>query len=572
MSEQRVLVELDVPVPMRDGVTLRANVYRPPEGRWPVLLTRLPYGKDLPLGSASLDPIQAVRRGYVVIVQDTRGRFASEGEWRPFELEADDGFDTVEWAARRPYADGQVGMFGVSYFGFTQWAAAIKQPPALKAIAPRITWSDALNGFAFRGGAMELGTPANWGLQMGFDQFAKQHRGNLPAIGAAFVGLTREMDALASDGYASLPLNEFGPLRRHPVLARFFEQVERPLAPEMLDPVTIKGKHDRVQVPSLNVGGWYDIFLADTITNFQAMRALGRPAKLLIGPWTHLDARMPVGELNFGFASQAGFINLQYDMDRLQLRWFDHWLKSVDTGMLAEPPIKIFVMGTNVWRDEQEWPLARAVPTPYYLHAGGALRVDPPSASVAPDRFVYDPADPVPTHGGALLMAPEYLTGPRDQRAIEARPDVLTYTTDVLERDMEVTGPVTVSLWACSSAPDTDFVARLVDVYPDGRAYNLTDGILRARYRRGFSNEVFLEPGVPERFDIDLWATSNVFRAGHRVRLQVTSSNFPRWDRNPNTGHRFGTDSLADLRTAEQTILHDADHPSHVLLPVVPTN
>jgi len=572
MSEQRVLVELDVPVPMRDGVTLRANVYRPPEGRWPVLLTRLPYGKDLPLGSASLDPIQAVRRGYVVIVQDTRGRFASEGEWRPFELEADDGFDTVEWAARLPYADGQVGMFGVSYFGFTQWAAAIKQPPALKAIAPRITWSDALNGFAFRGGAMELGTPANWGLQMGFDQFAKQHRGNLPAIGAAFVGLTREMDALASDGYASLPLNEFGPLRRHPVLARFFEQVERPLDPEMLDPVTIKGKHDRVQVPSLNVGGWYDIFLADTITNFQAMRALGRPAKLLIGPWTHLDARMPVGELNFGFASQAGFINLQYDMDRLQLRWFDHWLKSVDTGMLAEPPIKIFVMGTNVWRDEQEWPLARAVPTPYYLHAGGALRVDPPSASVAPDRFVYDPADPVPTHGGALLMAPEYLTGPRDQRAIEARPDVLTYTTDVLERDMEVTGPVTVSLWACSSAPDTDFVARLVDVYPDGRAYNLTDGILRARYRRGFSNEVFLEPGVPERFDIDLWATSNVFRAGHRVRLQVTSSNFPRWDRNPNTGHRFGTDSLADLRTAEQTILHDADHPSHVLLPVVPTN
>ncbi|MBV9895172.1 MAG: CocE/NonD family hydrolase [Chloroflexi bacterium] len=572
MSEQRVLVELDVPVPMRDGVTLRANVYRPPEGRWPVLLTRLPYGKDLPLGSASLDPIQAVRRGYVVIVQDTRGRFASEGEWRPFELEADDGFDTVEWAARRPYADGQVGMFGVSYFGFTQWAAAIKQPPALKAIAPRITWSDALNGFAFRGGAMELGTPANWGLQMGFDQFAKQHRGNLPAIGAAFVGLTREMDALASDGYASLPLNEFGPLRRHPVLARFFEQVERPLDLEMLDPVTIKGKHDRVQVPSLNVGGWYDIFLADTITNFQAMRALGRPAKLLIGPWTHLDARMPVGELNFGFASQAGFINLQYDMDRLQLRWFDHWLKSVDTGMLAEPPIKIFVMGTNVWRDEQEWPLARAVPTPYYLHAGGALRVDPPSASVAPDRFVYDPADPVPTHGGALLMAPEYLTGPRDQRAIEARPDVLTYTTDVLERDMEVTGPVTVSLWACSSAPDTDFVARLVDVYPDGRAYNLTDGILRARYRRGFSNEVFLEPGVPERFDIDLWATSNVFRAGHRVRLQVTSSNFPRWDRNPNTGHRFGTDSLADLRTAEQTILHDADHPSHVLLPVVPTN
>ncbi len=572
MTEQRVLVELDVPVPMRDGVTLRANVYRPPDGRWPVLLTRLPYGKDLPLGGAGLDAVQAAKRGYVVIVQDTRGRFASEGEWRPFEPEADDGFDTVEWAAGLPYADGQVGMFGVSYFGFTQWAAATRQPPALKAIAPRITWSDPLNGFAFRGGALELGTPAHWGLQMGFDQFAKEHRGNLPAIGAAFVGLTRELDALASQGYTSLPLSQFGPLRRHPVLSRFFEQVARPLDREFLDPVTITGKHDRVQAPSLNVGGWYDIFLADTITNFREMSKLGRPTKLLIGPWTHLDSRMPVGELNFGYASQSGFINLQSDMDRLQLRWFDHWLKGIDTGMLAEPPIKIFVMGANVWRDEQEWPLARAVPTPYYLHADAALRPDVPPASSAPDRFVYDPSDPVPTHGGALLMSPEFATGPRDQRAIEARADVLTYTSDVLERDLEVTGPITVSLWACSSAPDTDFVARLVDVYPDGRAYNLTDGILRARYRRGYSSEALLQPGVPERFDIDLWATSNVFRAGHRVRLQVTSSNFPRWDRNPNTGHPFGSDGPDDLCTAEQTILHDAEHPSHVLLPVVPAN
>jgi putative CocE/NonD family hydrolase len=570
VSEQRVLVELDVPVPMRDGVTLRANVFRPPEGRWPVLLTRLPYGKDLPLGYATLDPMQAVRRGYVVIVQDTRGRFASEGEWRPFELEADDGVDTIAWAAGLPYSDGQVGMFGVSYFGFTQWAAAVKQPPALKAIAPRITWADPLNGFAFRGGAMELGTLPNWGLQMGFDQLAKQHRGDPPAIGAAFVGLTRELDQLAVHGYSSLPLTEFGPLQRQPVLTRFFEQVARPMDREFLEPVTIAGKHERVQVPSLNVGGWYDIFLSDTIAHFQAMRAAGRPTKLLIGPWTHLDARMPVGELNFGFASQAGFINLQYDMDRLQLRWFDHWLKAIDTGMLAEPHIKIFVMGANVWRDEQEWPLARAVPTPYFLHAGGALGPQAPSGSSAPDRFVYDPSDPVPTHGGALLMSPEYLAGPRDQRSIEARDDVLTFTSEPLDQDLEVTGPIRVSLWACSSALDTDFVARLVDVYPDGRAYNLTDGILRARYRNGFSGEVFLEPGVPQRFDIDLWATSNVFRAGHRVRLQITSSNFPRWDRNPNTGHAFGTDGVADLRRAEQTILHDADHPSHVVLPLVP--
>ena len=569
MSEQRVLVDLDVPVFMRDGVTLRANVYRPPEGRWPVLLTRLPYGKDLPLGSATLDPVQAARRGYVVVVQDTRGRFASEGEWCPFENEADDGVDTVAWAADLPYADGQVGMFGASYFGFTQWAAAVKQPPALKAMAPRLTWADPLNGFGFRGGALELGTQAHWGLQMGFDTLSRQLRDNLPALGAAFWGLARELDQLGDGGYASLPLNEFAPFRRQPVLPRFFEQVQHPMDRELLDPVTIAGKHDQVQVPTLNVGGWYDIFLADTFANYLAMRAAGQPTKLLIGPWTHTDSRLPVGDLNFGYASQAGFVNLQYDLDRLQLRWFDHWLKGINTGVMAEPPIKLFVMGANVWRDEQEWPLARAVPTPFYLHSSGRLSTEPPDQE-PPDRYTYDPSDPVPTHGGSLLMAPEYPTGPRDQRAIEARPDVLMYTSDVLDRDVEVTGPISVSLWACSSAPDTDFVARLVDVHPDGRAYNLTDGIIRARYRSGVS-EMLLQPGVPERFDIDLWATSNVFRAGHRIRVQITSSNFPRWDRNPNTGHPFGTDSLADLRVAEQTILHESEHSSFILLPLVPT-
>jgi uncharacterized protein len=567
VSEQRVVVDLDVAVPMRDSVTLRANVYRPPEGRWPVLLTRLPYGKDM--GPAGLDPVQAVRRGYVVIVQDTRGRFSSEGEWRAFETEAEDGVDTIAWAADLPYSDGQVGMYGVSYFGFTQWSAAVQQPPALKAMFPRLTWNSAINGFGFRGGALELGTQANWGLQMGFDQLVRQHRANPPVLGAAIAGLAHEVDQLGTRGYASLPLAEFEPLRRQPVLPRFFSQVERPLDAEFLDPVTITGKHERVLVPTFNVGGWYDIFLGDTLDHFSAMRKLGRPTRLLIGPWSHTEYRASVGEVNFGFASQATFINLQYDMDRLQLRWFDHWLKGIDTGMLAEPPIKLFVMGANVWRDEQEWPLARAVPTRFYLHGSGGLNTQAPDAEAA-DRFSYDPANPVPTHGGALLMSPEFPGGPRDQRAIEGRPDVLAYTTDVLDHDVEVTGPVSVELWACSSAPDTDFVARLVDVYPDGRAYNLTDGILRARYRSGPGSVRMLEPGQPERFVIDLWATSNVFRAGHRIRLQVTSSCFPRWDRNPNTGHAFGTDGVADLVVAQQTILHDRDHPSHVVLPLVP--
>jgi putative CocE/NonD family hydrolase len=564
MAELKVTVELDVPVQMRDGVTLRANVFRPPEGRWPVLLTRLPYGKDH--DSVVLDPVQAVRRGYVVVIQDTRGRFLSEGEWRLFESEGNDGVDTIAWAASQPYSDGNVGMFGESYLGFAQWAAAVQHPPALKAMVPFDTWNGPANGLAFRGGALELGTQAYWGLQMGFDQLLRQHRSNPVLLGPALVGLAREVDRLGSSGYASLPLSEFGPFRRNPVMPRFFEQLGRTAHDQLFDPVLIADKYDRVRVPTLNVGGWYDIFLADTIQNFTAMRSLGQPTKLLIGPWTHSSQQLPVGELNFGFASQMSFMNLQTDFTRLQLRWFDHWLKGVDTGLLAEPPIRLFVMGANIWRDEDEWPLPRAVPTAYYLRSDGRLSLEPPAAE-GPDRFCYDPANPVPTHGGALLMAPEIRSGPVDQRDIESRSDVLVYTSSTLERDLEVTGPISVHLWASSSAPDTDFVARLVDVHPNGRAYNLTDGIIRARYREG-PVASFLEPGRAYPFTIDLWATSNVFKAGHAIRLQVTSSNFPRWDRNPNTGHPLGQD--AELRSADQTIFHDGNRASYVRLPVVP--
>jgi putative CocE/NonD family hydrolase len=568
MPSGSIQVDFDVPVPLRDGIQLRANVFRPgDDGRYPVLLTRLPYGKDLPLGGSILDPVQAARRGYVVIVQDTRGRFASEGEFHPFVTEADDGVDSIAWAAELPYSNGEVGMYGASYFGFTQWSAAVKRPPALKAMVPFVTWGDPFNGLAFRGGALELGTTAHWGLLMGFGRLIRQHSEDRQALGAAFVSLCREVDQLGASGYASLPLAEFGPFRRNPVFPSFFDRVNQPMDSVALEPLTIRGKYDQVDVPTFNIGGWFDIFLSDTLTNFSEMRRLGRPSKLLIGPWTHTGSRNPVGELDFGFASQSSFINLQSDLDGLQLRWFDHWLKGIDTGMLSEAPVRIFVMGANVWRDEQAWPLERAVNTPFYLRADGGLSTEPPDAE-PPDRFTYDPRNPVPTHGGALLMAPQFHSGPVDQRRVEARPDVLTFSTPPLERDTEVTGPIKVQLWACSSAPDTDFVARLVDVYPDGRAYNLNDGIVRARYRQGIT-ESLIEPGRAYLFAIDLWATANVFKAGHRIRLQVTSSNFPRWDRNPNTGHPFGQD--VELCVAQQTILHDRDHPSHVLLAVVPS-
>ena len=585
---QQITVDYDMPAKMRDGVTLRANVYRPAtEGQWPVLLTRLPYGKDLPIGSSMMDPAQVARRGYVVIVQDTRGRWTSEGAWMPFVNEAEDGVDTIAWAAQLPYSNGQIGTYGGSYFGFTQWSAAVHQPPALKAMIPLQTWNDPFNGVTWRGGALELGTAGNWQLSMGMDVLARRHRGNPQAFGQALYQLVHEIDTLASNGYTSLPLSEFAPLKHQEIAPSFFESFKHPLERDhwIAKAQHIIGHHHEVTVPTLNIGGWYDIFLQDTITNFKIMREEGstpeaRQSKLLVGPWTHGGMVNPIGELNFGFVSGAALIDLKIDFVSLQLRWFDHWLKGSDTGMLSEAPIKLFVMGANVWRDEHEWPLARAVETRYYLHSDGhanGLRGDgsltiniPGNVESNTDQYIYDPANPVPTRGGALLLTPEYRPGPFDQRPVEEREDMLVYSSDVLTNDVEVTGPISVHLWAVSSAPDTDFVARLVDVHPDGYAQNLTDGIIRARYRNFAHGEKasLVEPGQAYKYEIDLWSTSNLFKAGHRIRLDITSSSFPRWDRNPNTGHAFGAD--AELAVAHQTILHDSEHPSYVVLPIVP--
>jgi uncharacterized protein len=585
---QQVTVDFDVSATMRDGVVLRANVYRPVgDGRWPVLLTRLPYGKDLPGAGGVLDPLGAARRGYVVIVQDTRGRFASEGDWDPMRREALDGVDTIAWAAQLPYSNGEVGMFGASYFGFTQWSAAVHNPPALKVMAPYITWNDPLNGVMFRGGALELGTSASWQLMMGADVLLRRHQPvtDPSQLGMDLYGWVQAMDTLGPQGYWALPLKEYPPLAFKDIAPAFFDAINQPMSRELVEPMTILGKHERVTIPTFNIGGWYDIFLHDTLDNFQIMREHGstpeaRQAKLLIGPWVHGGSTNPVGEKNFGLASTPALINLQSDIISMQLRWFDHFLKQNDTGFISEAPVKIFIMGANRWRDEQEWPLARATDVRYYLHsAGQANTLDgdgslstTPAAEEHPDHYDYDPAHPVITRGGALLMTPEYRPGVADQRVTEQRTDVLVYTTPVLEQAVEVTGPISVHLWASSSAPDTDFVARLVDVYPDGYAQNLTDGIIRARYRdfaKG-AEPSLIEPQKAYEYEIDLWSTSNLFLQGHRIRLDITSSNFPRWDRNPNTGHDFGTDGQQDLVIAQQTILHDTEHASYITLPLIP--
>jgi putative CocE/NonD family hydrolase len=566
-----VSVERDVPARMRDGTVLRADVYRPAgDGRWPVLLTRLPYGKHTPPAANILDPTLAASRGYVVIIQDTRGRFSSEGEWVPFRHEAEDGADTVAWAAALPYADGQAGMFGASYFGFTRYVVAVQQAPELKTIVPYITPVDPFDGLPYRAGAFELGMEAVFHLGQWRNVVVRREQ-DPAARQAATERLTAELQALGRQGFWSLPLAEFAPLKRHGAAPNFFENLAAPMDRVHFAHMDMLAQLDHVQVPVLNVGGWYDIFLPGALSAFRRLRALGRPTKPLIGPWIHGSApRNPIGELDFGPRSELRSLDDQGGFWQLQLRWFDHWLKGIDTGLMAEAPVRLFVMGANVWRDEREWPLARAVTTPYYLRAGGVLRTEPPGQEL-PDRYTYDPADPVLTHGGAIdRLTPEFQPGPFDQRPIEARPDVLVYTTQPLGRDVEVTGPVSVHLWAASSAPDTDFVARLVDVYPDGRSITLTDGIIRARYRHFHSGgpPSLIEPNRPYAYAIDLWATSNVFMAGHRIGLHVTSSSFPRWDRNPNTGHPFGAD--AELAVAHQTILHDREHPSYVTLPLIP--
>ena len=382
-----------------------------------------------------------------------------------------------------------------------------------------------------------------------------------------------------TESFKHLPLKDF-PHLNGGLADYYFDWLQHPSFDDYWKKLCIEEQHSNINVPAMNIGGWYDIFLGGTIRNFTGMQKDGatedsrRGQKLIIGPWQH-GARggTMAGSHYFGVAADAMALGL----DEIHLRWYNQWLKGEDTGLLDEPPVKIFVMGDDVWRDENEWPLARAQNTRYYLHSGGSantlhgdgsLSTDAPSDE-SPDVFLYNPANPVPTRGGQLCCNPYFAAnGAYDQNEIEARPDVLVYSTPVLERDVEVTGPVTVTLWAATSATDTDFTAKLVDVCEDGCARNLTDGIIRARYRESMSSPSLLEPGRAYCYTIDLWATSNVFKAGHQIRLEVSSSNFPRFDRNTNTGGVIAADT--ELKPAIQTILHNEAHPSHVTLPIIP--
>ena len=552
---REVVVQLDVPARMRDGTTLRSNIFRPgARGPWPVLLVRLPYGKDLPLVGMRHDPVQAAGQGFIVVVQDTRGRFASEGEWEPFRHERTDGYDAVEWAAKLPGSNGHVGMLGESYFGNTQWLAALQHPPSLGAIAPAHTWLNPLNGLFARAGAAELGLALAWSLRENI-----AHVQRLPCEPAErerrMWALVDEWDKLAQDGYWALPVHHNEVLRRHGLtrvsLMRGIDD------PEFARWPRVTPDHTRIHIPTFLTAGWYDIFIQDTLDTYQDLRSLDRDARLIVGPWTHIDVADPIGDLCFGLrASRFGVpVHHGFDLNELMLIWFRRQLGQNTDEALPETRVRYFVMGKNVWRDAPSWPPDAVHLDRWFLRNGGSLTRDVPAGDEKPSTFTYDPTDPTPTVGGATILSSAFPAGPRDQQQLEVRPDVLVFTSEPLRTDLEVTGRVRVLLHAMSSAESTDWVARLCDVYPDGRSLNICDGIVR----------VGTGAASCRRHEVDLWSTSNLFRRGHRLRVHIASSSFPRWDRNLNTGNQHGKRS----ESAAQQLHHCSERPSFIELPVL---
>ena len=571
---QPVLILPNLEIPMRDGTILRADLYRPQaEGRYPTLLSRTPYNKSMANGMGN-SAVRFAAAGYCVLLQDCRGRFSSDGDFTPFFQEIDDGYDSVEWAAAQSWSTGKVGMFGPSYVGATQWLAAAARPPHLAAIVPSVTASDYYDGWIYQGGAFLLEFNLTWTL------------GNLALAGAQRLKLDpKERAALMqrflqhidspTETMSTLPLSS-APVISDPGIAPYYRDwLGHPERSDYWERINIARHHANIAVPALNVGGWFDLFLRGTLQNYTGMRAGGGSSdarngqRLIVGPWSHTTPLFgPIqGEVPFGMQS-LGAAN---DLDGQAIRWFDYWLKGEKNGVLDGPPVRIFTMGAHRWRTAADWPLPGTKYVAWHLHShgrantsngDGLLDTHPPAAE-PPDTFLYDPRRPVPTRGGAVFTR----GGAYDQRGVELRDDVLVYTSPPLEKDMEVTGPLSVTLWASSSAEDTDFTAKLVDVSPTGFAMNLADNILRARYRNGMHKAEMLKPGNPYAFTIDLLGTSNLFKKGHRIRVEIASSNFPRFDRHPNTGGALA--EATDMRPALQTVYHDASHPSHIVLPVV---
>ena len=552
MSEQKyqfsqpLRIQLDVKVPMTDGVNLSTDIYLPPEGGpFPTLLVRTIYDNqaDWCIDMAK----RAVPQGYAVVMQDCRGRFDSDGEFSPYFQEPEDGYDTQEWIGAQEWCDGNIGMFGSSYIGYTQSMTAPLRSKYLKALVPVNSQQDNF-GHWRADGPLQLHVAMNFPMMTG----RTMQRGARSMMN--WEEICRRLPLISAlDDIADIP---------------FYRQaIEHYTFDDFWKAYSVRDRYGDIDAPAFIMTGWYDNLLHEGFRLFRGWSQEARSpearrfSKLLVGPWTHSSGHdVPAGEF--------------FDYIGEQLRWNDRRLKGIDNGMDDEPPIRIWVMGENEWRFENEWPLERTRYMDYYIHsAGGAntllgdgvLSTDAPGAE-PPDTYSYDPEDPVESLGGQIMG--RGVSGPMDRRPVERRPDVLVYTTEPLDQDVELTGPITLTLFASSNAPDTDFTGTLADVHPDGKAISLCEGLMRARYRESVEEPTLITPGEVYEFKVDMWETSNLFKAGHRIRLEISSSNFPRFDRNMNTGARPGFDT--EMKVADQTIYHDAQRPSRLTLPVIP--
>lgn len=553
-------------VAMPDGINLSVAVWLPePSGgeKFPAILVATPYNKlsDLLIGDADF----FVPRGYAFVTYDIRGRYDSDG--RSYLYGENDGKDlnmVQSWIAKQPWSSGRIGMYGGSYLGFVQWEGGLYQNPNLTALVPEVSPDDHYDN-VFPSGAFQLSNSLN--LLLGCCGSRTRTPRSIIKYDKWYKLLPlKEM----SDWAGIANSNVWADMMAHPNRDDYWPGPGDRIAPGKNGP----GKYDKILVPTFSISGWYDQVSQATINNYIGMSKYGpvehrNQHKLMMGPWTHGGTfGTQQGELTF--PNQAAPNGNEW-----RLRWFDGWLKGMDNGFDKEPPVYIYLMGADKWRNECEWPLKRTHYTKYFLHSkgqansllgNGTLSTEAPGQE-ATDSYSYDPLHPVPTLGGNVSMSPPRV-GPYDQTSIELRSDVLVYTTEPLKEDVEVTGPVVVYLQASTDRTDTDFTGKIVDVYPNGYAEILQEGIIRGRYAKTFKEQNLLTPGKVQEFYVDLWSISNVFLKGHRIRIDISSSNFPKYDANPNTGHKFGED--AQTLVATQKIYHDKDHPSHVLLPVIP--
>jgi putative CocE/NonD family hydrolase len=561
-----VIYEADVPVAMRDGVVLRCNVFRPADGRpAPALIQRQPYNKDAAQTYVYAHPAWYARQGYATVIEDSRGRYASEGTFYPLRRDAEDGFDTIEWLARQPWCNGKVASFGFSIPGINQLLAAAEQPPHLVAAAPGFYPAGMYEGFTHVGGTFGLAAVMDWGMLLAPEEARRQGRADLlPAIRAAAAAVGR--------WHPTIPLREIPFLLEPPLMPFLADYVNHPSHGSYWREFALDHRIPAIGVPCLHVSGWYDSFITQTIESYERFAELGRAEhRLLIGPWYHIPWTQQVGCIDFGQDAR----NI---VDEAQLAWFEAQLKGNRAALERMAPVRLFVTGANRWIEPPRWPIPGARFENLYLHSdgranslsgSGRLSFEAPGEE-PPDFFVYGPDNPVQSAGGHSCCLPQNTPmGPADQRAVELRNDVLVYSSAPLEAPLFVAGKVSAVLHAATTAADTDFVVKLCDVAPDGRSINLQEGVVRARYREGSGIEKPVEPNRVEPYHIEVGVVCHEFGRGHRIRVQVASSNFPAWDRNPNTGGPPGSEPPFSLVVANQTVCHDARRPSRLELPMV---